>query len=269
MLTQYKLSLFYFSGGHYICDWQIENIFFQLYESFPEERSNVLFGYLNMKVALHTFPPTQQSSNSHSHTGLDLMRHCVASFHLCRWGCLWPCDSSGAWKKTKKQTNRWGENIGQDQQIHNIHTLHLRLHNCRMKDFFVKELKPRWELLVPGSIRLPPLWACVLCAAAFVSQKRLRWDERLSLAWNLHTNAAAAPKSRHGVKTMILKSRMFFKVVRCFFNWSTFCLSKQKAYNTYLVCFYVLNTLIGFNCKFNQIIEKILLCNLKKKEKKR
>lgn len=60
MLTQYNLSLFNFSGGHYICNWRIENILFQLYESFPQEHSNVLFGYLNMKVALHTFSPAQQ-----------------------------------------------------------------------------------------------------------------------------------------------------------------------------------------------------------------
>lgn len=183
-------------------------------------------------------------------TGLDLMRHCVASFHLGRystkWCRLWPCGRQlGGLEETNKQTNKQRDEVtilAQDQQKQNNHTLHVKMHNWRIKVFVVKELKPRRELLVPGSIRLPPFWVCVLCAAAFVSQKRVRWDERLPLTWNLHTNAAAAPKSRHGVKTTILKSRMFFKVVRSFFNWSMFCLSKQKAYDTNLVCVYVLNT---------------------------
>lgn len=159
---------------------------------------------------------------------------------------LWETARGPRRKQTNKQTDEV-RILAQDQQIQNNHTLHVKMHNCRIKVSVVKELKPRRELLVPGSIRLPLFWACVLCAAAFVSQKRVRWDERLPLAWNLHTNAATAPKSRHGVKTTILKSRMFFKVVPsfstevCFVSlnkkpmiriWSVFMFSTLKLVST-------------------------------------
>lgn len=54
------------------------------------------------------------------------------------------------------------------------------------------------------------------CCICLTEEAEMRWDERHSLAWNLHTNATAAQESRNGVRTMILKSRMFFKVVRFF-----------------------------------------------------
>lgn len=125
--------------------------------------------------------------------------------------------SSGAWKKTKhnKQKTDKVQILTESQQIQNNHTLCAKQHNCRMKVCQRAKTTVR-TFCAWFHLSATVLGLCVHCALLYLSHRRA-WDEMRGT----HTLVICTPvqpqqpeESRRRVKTMILKSRIFFKVVQ-------------------------------------------------------